>query len=586
MKIVIDSLEWEPPKEINTRGGPMQIKKASPNEQFWELWRQYKPQLQAAGFTISNFQGVWTVNWWERRGVFIYPDLPVVEEAPADGVELQPLVNESLIPEKFRFQIPLIQHIVAAMAAFNACLNGSGTGTGKTFMTLYAILERKRKLLVIGPKVTTIKWMRAAASVGVECVGSYGWEWIKTGKTPFGHWEYVNPKGKNKNRKRKKGAFIWTIPDDTDLVFDEVHRASATDSDNAAIVVCARNQALPIHLLSATIADDPIKMRATGYVLGLHRDGEDFKSWLFRNGVKEITIRVPTGKYDEKGEEIRRKIKLLKFGGESEEKKTEQRKHLLNIHRSIFPHKGVRVRAEELGEAFPETQIIAEPYLMDNVEEVNAIYKAMLQEIDFIHTNYEGKVKQANILTAVLHARMKVEMLKVPVFVSLTRDALAEGNSVFVPVNFRATMFELIKELNIKAWIAGDQEELDRQNMIDAFQDNKVDIITGIIPACREGLDLHDVHGGHPRMSIVSPPVSANNLRQVLGRVHRVGGATPSIQRIVYAANTIEEKVCKNLANKLDRLDLLMDGNLREGIFPDAYSDLRMDDETELLAVA
>jgi hypothetical protein len=57
------------------------------------------------------------------------------------------------------------------------------------------------------------------------------------------------------------------------------------------------------------------------------------------------------------------------------------------------------------------------------------------------------------------------------------------------------------------------------------------------------------------------PTPSIYDTRQVLGRVHRAGGATKSVQYLIYAAGVpIEENICSKLDEKLKRLDLLNDG--------------------------
>ena len=68
--------------------------------------------------------------------------------------------------------------------------------------------------------------------------------------------------------------------------------------------------------------------------------------------------------------------------------------------------------------------------------------------------------------------------------------------------------------------------------------------------------------GEFPRHSIISPSYSAINLVQALGRIHRAEGKTPCIQKIVFAAGTIEERCCQRVQAKLDNLDLLNDGDL------------------------
>jgi hypothetical protein len=73
-------------------------------------------------------------------------------------------------------------------------------------------------------------------------------------------------------------------------------------------------------------------------------------------------------------------------------------------------------------------------------------------------------------------------------------------------------------------------------------------------------VNLHDIHGNHPRVSLINPNFSGRNLKQVLGRVWRDGGKTPSVQRIMFAANTIEEKIATKLKQKLINMDIVNDG--------------------------
>jgi hypothetical protein len=85
----------------------------------------------------------------------------------------------------------------------------------------------------------------------------------------------------------------------------------------------------------------------------------------------------------------------------------------------------------------------------------------------------------------------------------------------------------------------------------------------GIIQACREGLNLHDVNGKYSRVAMIMPTYSVFDLKQVLGRVHRAGGKSKSIQYLIYAAGVdIEESVCSSLDAKLKRMDTLMDGEI------------------------
>lgn len=568
----ISNLPWSSPREIDTAHGPMLVKSAIPSEQFWNLWREKKEALQHAGFSVVKFGGAYRVNWWERDRMFLFPKLGEITNVEAMELQLKPLVNEkNILP----FQYTLIQQIVAANKKYGASLNGCSTGVGKTYITLAASREIGRRLMVICPKGIREDWIRAAFYMGVTLVGAYGWEWIKTGKTPYGSWEKAWVR-KNKILKQVKGNFVWSIPDDVDIVFDEIHRASGIDTQNSHILIRAVEQYLSpegrhnIYGLSATVANDPTKMKAVGQMLGLHKGDRDFYGWMIRNGVRKHQFKIGGRKVIKDGKEITiggRQVTIWKFQGTA--------RHLQVIHGQIFPHRGCRVRADQLGDAFPPSQILAKAYNMDEESEINKAYEEMMEKVEAIMKSKETN-KQSCILTEILRARQKVELLKVPLMISLTRDYEEEGNSVFLAVNFRDTLNELIKALKIKSFIMGGQRDFDRRNAIDDFQNNKETKIAGIIQACREGLNLHDIHGEHPRVSLIMPTPSSNDLRQALGRVGlRAGGKTPSLQRILFAANTVEEEVCKGLATKLDHLDLIMDGDLQQGIFPPSYSLMR-----------
>jgi hypothetical protein len=104
---------------------------------------------------------------------------------------------------------------------------------------------------------------------------------------------------------------------------------------------------------------------------------------------------------------------------------------------------------------------------------------------------------------------------------------------------------------------------MERRGNIDSFQRDDARVIVGIIQACREGLNLHDLNGNYPRAALIMPSPSVFDLKQVLGRVHRSGGKSKSLQYIVYAAGVgIEESICEKLDTKLKRLDVLADGEI------------------------
>jgi hypothetical protein len=63
-------------------------------------------------------------------------------------------------------------------------------------------------------------------------------------------------------------------------------------------------------------------------------------------------------------------------------------------------------------------------------------------------------------------------------------------------------------------------------------------------------------------VSLISPGFSAIDLKQTLGRIHRAGGKSPAIQKIVFADDSVEMRVCNLLKKKLSNLDLVNDDDL------------------------
>ena len=156
-------------------------------------------------------------------------------------------------------------------------------------------------------------------------------------------------------------------------------------------------------------------------------------------------------------------------------------------------------------------------------------------------------------------------MHKVPIFSELTRDAIESGNSVVIFINFRATMEALTKRVSgfgDISFIYGAQGDFARDLEAKKFQKDETRICICMTAAGGTGLSLHDENGDYPRVSLISPSFSAIDLRQALGRVHRATGKSPSIQKIVFANDTIEMNVCKAVRAKLNNIDLINDDEM------------------------
>ena len=157
---------------------------------------------------------------------------------------------------------------------------------------------------------------------------------------------------------------------------------------------------------------------------------------------------------------------------------------------------------------------------------------------------------------------MRIEQLKVPTFVKMAKEILENGNAVAIFVNFTETLKTLQKELQTKCVIYGQQSVEERDRSVRMFNEDKERVIICNIRSGGVGISLHDTIGNFPRFSLISPSWSAQDILQALGRIHRANGKTPVVQRILFCKGTIEDRICKNMANKIKNIAQLNDGDL------------------------
>jgi superfamily II DNA or RNA helicase len=519
------TVEWSHPIQLNTKRGVRLLKKAPITQQFWKVYGEdkelFKKQMSDAGIQLGKFREEWQLTHWSDDQLkfkqIIVSDNPV-EAVPE--LDLIPLLHPEGL---FEYQQTSVQMGVASMNKYNRVLLGHSTGVGKTFCALGIARELGKRIAVMAPKAILTDWHRAAKMMKVETFEVTNWEWVRTGKSKMGRWT-----------DDKKKEFRYYLPDDVILIIDEVHRGKAEgSSQNSFLVRDSVVQNIPAIALSATIADDPTKLWAIGQFLGLHQGGKDYFRFLSQNGCRKT------------------RFGMQFTGGHSVLKK---------LHSRIYPEKGNRLRHSDLGDAFPETLIKAKAFDMDNARKIAGEYDDLCNRIEELRMQENAS---ANILAEQTRARQRIEMLKAPAVAAMARDLIEEGNSIFIAVNYTETREWLMEELKTDCAIYGGQNDIDRRGKIDSFQNDKSRVIIGIIQACREGLNLHDLNGNHARVALIMPCPSIFDTKQVLGRVHRAGGKSRSIQYLIYAAGVpIEESICEKLDTKLKRLDVLADGEV------------------------
>lgn len=466
----------------------------------------------------------------------------------AVAAKVVPLSEPRLVPLKaaptvdptnlIGYQVPSVVTMVNAVRDFHAVLDASDAGTGKTYVACAVARHFGLRLLVVCPKVVVPAWIEVATYMGAKIADVLTYEKVRNGNTRWMK-HRVGPTG---SRAKADREFYWCLDQNYLLIFDEGHSCKGQDSQNSKLLIAAAKQQLNVILCSATAATSPLEMKALGYALGLHRLS-NFWSWCRDHGSI-------AGDY----------------GGLVFDKNSDRSKRvLINLHTQIFPRRGMRLRISELGDAFPESQISAQAYDMGtNRDKIQSVYDEMQQEIAKLD-QHTGNF-QANVLAVMLAARMNAELLKVPALVELASDALEEGQSVALFLNFRDSIAAVAKRLKTDCFIVGGQTTAERSECIRRFQADESRVVVCNIASGGVGVSLHDLRGEYPRLSLISPNYSAIQLRQTLGRVWRQGGKTKSVQKIVFASGTIEEAACRAVRAKLQNLALLNDGDLKAGI--------------------
>jgi superfamily II DNA or RNA helicase len=366
------------------------------------------------------------------------------------------------------------------------------------------------------------------------------WEMARTGN--------FQPITRTHDEWANKWHYHWPKLKDMLTIFDEVHCASNDSTINNQLWRGMRpdfKNPLPHLALSATLADRPIRLASLFEMLGICNRAS-YVQWMRSRGSF--------------------------VNQHQEEESISSVQDMKEINRMLYPRYGTRLSYDDLDVRtfFPECVYQIELVDLGRAEmaATNKAYEKLLAKVN---SYKEAGITQADKLVAALRFRQAAELQKVPILAEYVNDYLSEGLSVIVFVNYRETLAALAQILNTRSLIFGDQEsfKLPRQPVIDAFQKNESRLILAMSEAGGQSIDLHDLEGGHRRISLICPTYNPVTLKQVLGRTRRAKSKTTPIMKLFYAAGTVEEKVARAVSLKLDNIEALNKGDMME---PDLFN--------------
>lgn len=501
------------------------------------------------------------------------------------------------------YQTPHVENLLNSFINKNVIIDSSDTGTGKTYCAIAICLSLNLKPFIICPKAVITVWMNICNYFETDYLGIANYEMIKNCKY------FVNNEIKDcpyitknilKNNKKNHNYFDVNFPNNTLIIIDEAHRCKNMNTDNSKLLKKIKENNNKILLLSATISDKLECFKFFGTLFNFYKNIKDYDKWVIEkiNDLQNKEKKDLMNKYPLLFDEnYKKSLKNLPECDEKNELKREYKKianeymkefhNIINtyneinmhfykkdyndnkrismeldiIHKNLFPSNGSRMKIKELGNLFPENNIIASCYYLQNHNKVDILYKELNECLDQL----KKKLISASVfLVKLLRLRQKIEILKVPLFIDLAEEAIDSGYSIVIFVNFIETLEQIkteLKEFDPRE-VRGGQSREERDININNFQTNKNKVIIVMCQAGNVGLSLHDLNGNYPRMSIISPTWSGQDMKQIFGRIHRAGSKSPSLQKIIYVAKTYEENICELIKKKLTNIDAINDGDL------------------------
>lgn len=419
----------------------------------------------------------------------------------------------------YDYQYLHVFNLITSLRNYNTILDGSDTGTGKTYTSVAVCKQLGLKPFIVCPKTIMSSWQRVCDYFGVRPLAIANYETVKNGKQYTRKGDRVDSKFVNVDKENSSG-YVWKLPRNSIIIFDEVHRCKNGKTQNGKLLKSAKFARSKVLLISATLADTPESFHIFGYMLGFYKNIRQARNWI--NGM------------------LREDMNYI--GAKAKQS---------SINREIFPFRGSRMSIEELGDKFPKNQVSAESYYIskEDQEKVNRCFDK-IQIKNALLKSIKSPGDKDKILGEIMVSRMEIEMIKIDIIEELISEHLENGFSVVVFVNFRDTVKELARRFDTQSIIMGTISSKQINENIQSFQKNETKLIISTIASGGQSISLHDIHGDHPRVSLISPSFSSLDLEQVLGRIFRAGSKTPALQRIITCANTCEEVIRDRLNNK------------------------------------
>jgi superfamily II DNA or RNA helicase len=484
-------------------------------------------------------------------------------------------------------QLDHYENIKNSIVKHSRGIDASDTGTGKTYVSVKLCLELGLIPWVICPKSVVSSWTRVIKQAGIKKFYVITYDQlilstdliVKNESIDTYDWAFETD---NKFSGNSKTKYLF--------IYDEAHKCKNLKTINSKIMMSLSKYPVKILLLSATIIDKPLYFVPFGIVLKLYGNITDGLNWIGKT-----------------------------IGSNSGVKTSRTSNPMLHIHKALFNEYASRMRIDDTVGVFKNNKIFFEGIYMKNYWEIEQKYDKINlileqeklnkkkrekqikkpvkksrgkknnidnddEEIDMdsdsesedlknknsnhsdildipdVPNEEDTEKKKNNGFGMIQKLRQDIEFLRVDTICELVLKYVTESKSVAIFVNFTKTIKELSKRLSCNCIIWGSQTLKERTKSIDDFCSDRSRIIICNIASGSAGVSLHDTLGQFPRVSIISPTWSAQDLIQVLGRIHRAMGKSDCEQHIIFCKGTIEESVGNVIKQKINNIRLFNNG--------------------------
>lgn len=439
-------------------------------------------------------------------------------------------ISKENVQRLMDYQIVHTLNLLISFIKNQVVLDGSSTGTGKTYTSICVCKELGLRPLIICPLSITSVWKSVCDYFDVHPIAIVNYEMIRTGKIKTKIKDQIkfdeNDKNNENNENNKNndldkilkivdGKYEWNFSKNTLVIMDEVHKCKNKNSLNGQLLISLKNK-VKLLMLSATVADKPENFNVFGYMLGFYKNISKSRNWIssiIRDDNNRLDLKTST------------------------------------LYEKLYPEKGARMSMDDIGIKFPKNHISVTCYTLNekDQQEINAYYQ---------HIQNKKELNNEHLsVTTILKCRQKIEFLKISIIVELIKKYLEIGKSIVVFVNFLNTLNGLEKVLKRTGLeyssVQGGQSLEQRDIEINKFQANNTRIIICTMQSGSQSISLHDIHGNAPRVSLILPSFSSIDLIQAFGRIYRVGLKTPAIQKIILCDDVYEKLICEKIKEKL-----------------------------------